>query len=314
MRSRGILVTNPNATTSAGWNRDVLVRALEAEVDLEIKFTERRGHASEIAAQARRDGINVVFTLGGDGTVNEVINGLLSVDSASCPLLGTIPGGLANVFPRSLGFSADAMAASGELIEAYHAGSTRLIPLGNLNGRWFAFNAGIGLDAAVVHAVEESRAQGKKASAGKYLVATLRKTFEGMADRRPQLSVTARLADGSKAEVERAFMVVVQNTAPWSFAGPVAVELAAEAAYDRGLSLVALTSLNPAVMAAFLAEGAARLPADRRSASTVLEDCAEIEVRAAEPMPAQVDGDAIGSLTRAEIRQFPDMIRVIVPR
>ena len=101
---RAVLITNPFATTSGGWTREVIVRSLEAQFDLTIQFTEYRMHAAEIAKQARRDEVDTIVTLGGDGTINEVINGLLDPEVANFPqpLLAPIPGGLANVFPRSL--------------------------------------------------------------------------------------------------------------------------------------------------------------------------------------------------------------------
>lgn len=311
---RGLLVTNPAATTSAGWSRDVVVKALSASMQLETVMTERRGHAVELATAARRDGLDLVVTLGGDGTVNEVINGLLSTNDGKCPLLGTIPGGLANVFPRSLGFSADAMSAAGELLTAIDARNTRSIPLGRINGRWFAFNAGIGLDAEVVQVVEQSRATGRKASAGGYALAAVKTIWERLNGTAPHLRVTAVTQAGVRSEIENAYLLIAQNTAPWSYAGPVAVELAASASFERGLDLVALTNLSPAGIAAFFAEGAARLPADRRFASSVIEDCARVEVVCEQPMPVQVDGDSMGEVTQAHLEHVPHALEVLVPR
>lgn len=309
-----MLITNPSATTSLGWNRDVVVRSLLAELQLDLQVTSHRGHAIELAHQARETGLDIVLTLGGDGTVNEAINGLLTPSKLPCPVLGTIPGGLANVFPRSLGYSPDAMNAAGELLEAIAQQSIKTIPLGKMNGRWFAFNAGIGLDAAVVTAVEEVRRAGQKATPGRYVVESIKQIIESFSDRKPHLRVRAELTDGSTSEIERAFMLIVQNTTPWSFAGPIAVEMAAGASYERGgLDAVALTSLHPAMVAGFFAEGAARLPADRRAASTVLENCQRIAVEADEPLPAQVDGDAIGQVTRAEFEQVPAVLAVFAP-
>lgn len=311
---RGLLITNPAATTAAGWSREVVVKALEAQLQLDTAFTEYRGHAMELAGQARRAGVELVIALGGDGTVNEVINGLLAEPTGACPLLGTVPGGLANVFPRSLGFSGDAMSAAGELLDAITARSTRRIPLGRANGRWFAFNAGIGLDAEVVQAVEESRAEGRRASTGGYALAAVRTIWERLSNSGPHLQVMATTQQGVTERIEQAYLLIAQNTAPWSFAGPVAVEMAASASFDRGLDAVALTTLNPAGIAAFFAEGAARLPPERRLVSSVVEDCSRILVTCDQPMPMQVDGDAIGEVTEVELLHMPDAIEVLVPR
>lgn len=310
---RGLLITNPHATTSAGWSREVVVKTLEAELDLTVAFTTHRHHAIELAKNARETGIEVVLTLGGDGTVNEAINGLLSDSDKPCPLLGAIPGGLANVFPRSLGFPPDAMAAAGLLIDALHQRSTERIPLGRLNGRWFAFNAGMGLDAAVLAAVEESRAEGRKASAGGYIVTAIRKLWESLGNIEPHLTIEAHRVDGTVVEIANAYLAIVQNTAPWSFAGPVTLDLAASASYDRGLDVLGLTTLSPAAVAAFFAEGAARLPFDKRLVSTGAEDCDRILIWSDRALPVQVDGDHLGEMKELEIVQVPAALEVLVP-
>ena len=75
---RALLVVNPKATTTSERSRDVLVRALRTEIDLHVEVTRRRGHGAELARQAVAQGLDVVVALGGDGTVNEVVNGLLA--------------------------------------------------------------------------------------------------------------------------------------------------------------------------------------------------------------------------------------------
>jgi diacylglycerol kinase family enzyme len=74
---RALLIVNPHATTTTKVRRDVIVHALASELDLEVVHTRYRGHASPVAEAAARDGYGLVLTLGGDGTVNEAVNGLL---------------------------------------------------------------------------------------------------------------------------------------------------------------------------------------------------------------------------------------------
>ncbi len=75
---RALLVVNPKATTTSERSRDVLVRALRSQVDLTVEYTLRRGHATTLAKAAAESGVDVVVTLGGDGTVNEAVNGLMT--------------------------------------------------------------------------------------------------------------------------------------------------------------------------------------------------------------------------------------------
>src|SRR6478609_6045313 len=142
-------------------------------MSLRIVQTQARGHAMELAAHAATEGLDIVIALGGDGTVNEVVNGLLGdmsrPDPLAVPALGIVPGGNANVMSRSLGIPVDPVEATGALMAAVAQNRTRQVGLGRANGRWFTFAAGLGLDAEVVAAVERARSSGRSASSGLYL-------------------------------------------------------------------------------------------------------------------------------------------------
>ena len=112
--------------------------------------------------------------LSGDGTINEVVNGLMQaatsravhspLTAAQLPAIAAIPGGNANVFTRDLGVPADPVAAIKVISARLAAGATRTIGLGLAGDRYFTFNAGLGWDAEVVRAVEDKRAHGGRAS------------------------------------------------------------------------------------------------------------------------------------------------------
>ena len=121
MKPRGLLIANPNATSTSAGMRDVITRALGHEVDLTVITTTHRGHAAELAAQAV--GVDLIVTLGGDGTINEVVNGLLNSGRDDLPMLATIPGGSANVLARALGFPNEAI----PLVPPRHSASSQWI-------------------------------------------------------------------------------------------------------------------------------------------------------------------------------------------
>ncbi len=159
---------NPNATTASAAARTVLTSALSSRLDLTVAHTDRRGHATELAEAARRDGMDLVVVLGGDGTLNEVVNGLLGPPAqhddargTHRPALAVVPGGSANVFAKALGISTDPIEATEQLLEAITAGHRRSLGLGHTEDRWFLLNAGLGWDAEVVHTVEGHRGNGK---------------------------------------------------------------------------------------------------------------------------------------------------------
>ncbi len=136
---RALLVCNPKATTTSDRVRDVLVRALRSETELDVAFTRRRGHGASLAREARKNGVDLVVALGGDGTVNEVVNGLLAdgtdeerVASGANPVpaLAVVCGGSTNVFARALGLPTDWAEGTSVILEALREGRMRRIGLG----------------------------------------------------------------------------------------------------------------------------------------------------------------------------------------
>src|SRR5439155_8148264 len=116
---RALVVVNPRATAMSPRELDVLAHALGSETTLEVEETGNRGHAAALACRAMRNGTDVVVALGGDGTVNEVVNGLLTDGiHPAVPALGIVPGGSTNVFARALGLPNDPVEATSLLLDA----------------------------------------------------------------------------------------------------------------------------------------------------------------------------------------------------
>ena len=157
--ARLLLIGNPSASSVTPRAKVVIAKALGADHDVTVAATSRRGHATRLAQGAVSDGYDVVVALGGDGTLNEVANGMAGSDV----VLGVLPGGSTNVFARTIGMANNPIEATSELLSALEAVSTRRIGLGTVNGRYFLFHVGMGLDAEVVRLVER-RGQLKRLS------------------------------------------------------------------------------------------------------------------------------------------------------
>ena len=157
---RVLVIANPRATSTSARQRRVVTDALStasAPDNVRLALTTERGHASALAAEAMRAGTDVVVAMGGDGTVNEVVNGLLSDGvRPDLPGLGVIPAGSTNVFARALGLPRDPVESAAVLLEALMAGRRRAVTIGRADRRWFLFSAGFGFDAAVVARVEQA--------------------------------------------------------------------------------------------------------------------------------------------------------------
>jgi len=309
---RALLVVNPVATSTTPRKGEVLASALGGDLELEIVHTTSRGHATELAAKARVEGLDLVVVLGGDGTVNEVVNGLLEEGPhADVPALAVLPGGGANVFARTLGLPRDPVDATEALLGAVRAGRRRSIGLGTAGGRWFTFNAGMGWDAEVVARVDRrrlDRGAERAPKAGDYVRAAVVEFFVGEHRRRPALRV---LRPGSEP-IEGVQMAIVANTAPWTYWGRRALLTSPHASYDRGLDLYALTRLRT-----LSALGEARRlvmgrPGDRSGHVHRDHDLPELTLRADRPMAAQVDGEALGETEVLVLRSVPHALRVMV--
>ena len=310
---RGLLIVNPRATTTSARTREVIAHALASTVDLDVVDTTHRSHAADLARQARRDGIDVVLTLGGDGTVNEAINGLMSDGPGhDVPLLGTVPGGSANVFARGLGLPEDPVEATGALIEALEHKHSRTVGLGTAEDdgrtRWFACNAGVGVDAEIIEAMEQQRAEGAVASPARYVGTAVTRFF--LTERRePALTVVRP----GVPDVDGVFLAVVQNSSPWTYLGPIPVDPCPRASFDTGLDLFAPRSL--AVLHAL--SHVRRMLTRRRSrypfgGLLTLHDQSELTVVATRPTPLQLDGDAAGPVTAVTFRSVPRALAVLV--
>src|ERR671937_2220105 len=96
---RMLVIVNPYATTVSDRLKNLVVYALRGRFDVDAVDTEGRGHATEICREAAHEGYDVVVAFGGDGTVNEAVNGLAGSDTP----LTCLPGGATNVYCRVLG-------------------------------------------------------------------------------------------------------------------------------------------------------------------------------------------------------------------
>ena len=308
-----LLIVNPRATALTRPVRDAVIAKLAAGAgDLTVAETRHRGHAGELAGKALADGLDAVVTLGGDGTLNEAVNGLLSdgvpADPSCLPGVVPLPAGSANVFARSVGLPRDLLRATGLVLDALRAGRRRPLTLGRADRRYFTFCAGLGLDAEVVRAVEEQRAAGHLATPGRYVRTAVRRFFA--TDRR-HAALTVERPGGTP--VDRVLFGIVSNTAPWTYAGPLPVNPTPRARLAGGLDVLAvrrmdlLSSLG--LLTAMAAPGGIR-PGHPGTAS--LHDLSAFTFRADRPVAFQVDGEYLGEHTRVEFAAVPDAIRLIL--
>ena len=280
---RAVLIVNPFASRVTEERISAVERALMRSAYVRTVRTERPRHAVELAREAADADALIVFS--GDGGFNEVLNG---VDRNDLPL-GFVPGGGTSVLPRVLGFPRDPVEAAERLANALAEGRTRHISTGRVNGRRFAFNAGIGLDAEAVRRIDERgrSPEGKRPGDLAFVGAFARMLFERRGRFDPALEIEG---------YGRAALLLVANVNPYTFMKALAIQAAPEAVFEEGLDFLAPVSLTPRTLPPLLFALATGRPA--RNALRA-HDLDRIVVRCDEPLPLQADGEDLGDVTHA---------------
>lgn len=302
-------MVNPRATTTSTRVTDVLVHALSDELDLDVVMTTHKGHARTLGERALDEGLEVVVTLGGDGVIHEIVNGVLrDGPGPNVPILATVPGGSGNVFARALGLPQDPVEATGELLDAVRAGRTRDVGLGRANDVWVIANAGLGFDAEVIDAMERQRRAGHTATPVRYLTTVLTELFRRTDRRNPRLTVER----AGQPPVTGVFLAFVQNTSPWTYFGTWPIEPSPNASFDTGLDLFALRDLSIATAVQAARRMVMHSSAGSRRAIVVWHDQREFTITASTPTPFQVDGESLGPVAFVRFAAVPSALRVFV--
>ncbi|MFQ5613796.1 MAG: diacylglycerol/lipid kinase family protein [Anaerolineae bacterium] len=271
--------------------------------DVHFYETRKTGDATSLARRAAAEGCQVVVAVGGDGTINEVVNGLVGTETT----LGVLPAGTANVFaidvsiPVYRSFHPAALRKAAEII---HRGQRRRIDVGQVRfedgrERYFLMWAGIGLDAAITGEVkaEDKRRLGKMA----FVITGAMVAVDFMGTR-----ATLTVDGGQKKK--RILMAVASNGQLYGGVW----RLAPEAKLDDGL-------LDVAVMEGYGFPSTLRhligvtLGRHVRDPDFHLYRTSRLRLEAKSPLPVHVDAEPVGH-TPVDIRVVPQALTIIVPR
>lgn len=259
----------------------------------EIRLTERVGHATELTRDAVANGMEIVIAAGGDGTVNDVVQGLAGHTTA----LGVLPLGTVNVWAREVGIPLHLHEACDALLH----GVRRRVDLGRANARYFLLMAGIGFDAEVTRRVEHGRL---KRLGLKFLEYLATASMMGLTSRPARVW----LVTNGKRRATNALMVVVGNTR--LYAG--ALTFATRAVADDGvLDIVVIGGGGLLHRAGVIGRALLRRPS--LGPKIRYERGRTVRIESSPPMPVQVDGEIIGSLPMT-FSVVPLALTVIVPQ
>ncbi len=329
---RGLLIVNPRATTAADGAAELVARSLAGVVDLDVEHTRYRGHARDLAAAAGASA-DLVLVLGGDGALNEAVNGVMAASAAASisasgpgsggaagatgssramgskpPLIGVIPGGGGNVFARAIGLPLDTARAVSRIRQAIEAERYRTIGLGLAGERYFTFSADLGWDAEVVREVDRQREKGSRQSASLYVRTIVREYYRGTDRRVPALAVER---DGRPPAGEL-FLAIVTNRSPWTYLGGRALLPVPNPDFNSGLDLLALRRLRAGTVLHAVGQLMWVRSRPPRGRYLLSEPGLEaLTIRSARPIAFQVDGEYLGETRAVDFRFVPGALRVV---
>lgn len=300
---QALLVVNLAARTVSQRVKQVIVKALSADLKLEVADTQSRNHATELARDAADRGFDLVISFGGDGTMNEVANGLVGTDTA----MAILPGGMANVFCRTIGIPNDIVEATGYLLHRIQAGNTRRVHVGKIDGRYFVFTCGIGLDAATVRIVEDNPAYKRRYGEWFFLYSALR---TGVKEYRGSKPKRLRLEAGEVSE--DVVLAVVTKGPQLTYFKKWPVKIAPKARLDAGFDVIALRKLPfsyvPRLLWSVFTSGS---HVDYKHV-VYLHDVSSLTLRSlSDAVPVQVDGEFVGERTRLDIELIRDGLALL---
>jgi diacylglycerol kinase family enzyme len=286
-----LLIVNPFASGVDAHRLAAVQAALPERT--EVRLTTAPGEATAISGDVAD--VEAIYVLGGDGTYNEVLNGL----RADVPV-GFLPGGGTSVLPRALGLPRNPVAAAKRVAE----GRTRRIGVGRVNGRRFGFSAGLGLDAELVRRVDELGRSPDGRRPGDFAFAKVAAAV--LRERRARFDEQLEIEGAG-----RAAFVLVANCSPYTYSGSIGLDLVPGADFERGLAYLAPVSLRARDLPRVLLHAARGSGLDERRALAA-RDLDRLVVRCDRPLPLQVDGEDAGDVGEAVYEAERDAVTVLV--
>jgi diacylglycerol kinase family enzyme len=310
-KRRMLLIVNPYATTVSDRLKNLVVYALQGRYEVETVSTEAQNHAIEIGREVRDHGYDVVVAFGGDGTLNEVANGLAGTEVP----VSVLPGGSTNVVCRTLDIPNDVVDATEHLLALADEWAPRKIDLGRVDDRRFVFSCGVGIDATVVKRVDAHPRLKSRAGHYYYSWAAISAFYRKYMVKPVRLRVEA---DGRSTE---GITALAQNSDPFTYFADSPIRVCEGIEIDDGtLSLAVLKRAAqrdmPTLIARLFSE---RRPAARHRQVEHFDDIVAARVASisetkdgiTRPFPVQVDGEYIGERTKLELKVEPAALTVV---
>jgi YegS/Rv2252/BmrU family lipid kinase len=297
------LIFNPHSDRGRSWDKAAVIQPiLQRWGGGSWSSTEYPTHATELAEQAAKEGYDVIAAIGGDGTVHEIVNGLMRVPRERRPMLGIVPIGSGNDFGSSVGILDDTELA----MERVFTGEPRTIDIGEVrdgSGRveYWDNTLGIGFDATVtIYSYQITIVQGFMM----YLWAVIQTIFR-------KLDAPMMKIKTDQEEFEAETLMLVACNGPREGGG---FFVAPDAAPDDGiLQYAMIKKVSKAMMFRLIPE--VMNGTHGRFKDVELGSFKELSLTAESPVTIHMDGEIFAGfnsdVTEIHLRVLPDELQVI---
>ena len=268
--------------------RSIKTKCEKGSASCSIEFTQRKGHAIELAKEAHRHGFNQVIAVGGDGTINEVARGLIQSDTP----MGIIPRGSGNGLARHLGISLSIPDAVDQIFES------RILPMDvfRVNGKLSLNVSGIGFDGHITNLFGVKSTRGLLG----YVMLTVQeflkfKEFE------------TEIVMNGEAITRNAFIIAIANSSQYGNNATIAPS----ASVCDGLLHINVVKRVPLFRLDFIYSFFTGQLA--KSSFCEFMEAPSLQIRTKIPMDYHVDGEPCGLSNSFDIQLVPRALQVLVP-
>ena len=296
-----VLIVNPNAGRLSEQVRNDVIASLRARLRIDVYATSARDTGISIAQEVADAGDHLVIAFGGDGHVNEVVNG---VAGTGC-VLGIVPGGTMNVFARALGLPLDPFKAIDHLVGSLDA-APRKVPLGQMDERYFTFSAGCGFDAEAAERVERYVPNKRRFGELFFYWSAFRVLAGSHRHRNPTMTVTGPFG------TERVAMAIASNAGPYAYLMDRSINVAPEVRLERGIDVFGLKKMRIEAFPVYAWRAAISGDLVHHDDVFYASDLENFQLTGDRPFSRHVDGEPLAPRATARFRVVRDILQVQV--
>ena len=296
-----VVIVNPNAGRLSESVRNDVLAALRARFTVEVFATTARDTGISIAQEVTESGDRLVIAFGGDGHVNEVVNGVAGTGST----LAIIPGGTMNVFARALGLPLDPFEAIRYLEEAL-VREPRRVHLGKMDERYFTFSAGCGFDAEAAERVERYVPNKRRFGELFFYWSAFRVLAGSHRHREPFMTLSGPFGS------QRVAMAIACNAGPYAYLLNRPVAVAPQVRLEGGLDVFALRKMRLEAFPMYAWRAAVSGDLVDHDEVVYESDLDGFDLVGDKPFNRHVDGEPLPPRSKAHFEVVRDVLKVQV--